>query len=331
VVLFPDLGLQPSPKKIASTPGWPRQRMQRYIIRRVGESVLALFALSIIIFLMVRMTGDPALLMLPADAGAERLEEIRHSMGLDKPLVVQYGFFVRDYATFSFGDSLRTKTPVYDEIKDRLPNSIKLVGAAMVIVLLIAIPLGVLSAVYKGTWIDSLATGFAVLGQAVPVFWLGILMIQLFTIKLGWLPSSGMGGLDHYIMPAFALGFFTVAAIQRLLRSSMLEAMDSEYIKLARIKGLSERKVVWKHALRNSLISVITLGGIYVAILVTLGILVEVVFAWPGMGRLLFQGIVFRDFPVVQAVVLISAGIVILSSLVVDIAYAYLDPRIRLQ
>ncbi len=305
--------------------------MQRYIVRRVGEAVLALFALSIIIFLMVRLTGDPALLMLPPDAGADALEDIRHSMGLDKPLVAQYGLFIRDYATGSFGDSLRSKTPVSELIKDRLPNSLKLVGAAAVIVLLISIPLGVLSAVYKGTWIDTLATGFAVLGQAIPVFWLGILMIQLFTVKLGWLPSSGMGGLDHYVMPAFALGFFTVAAIQRLLRSSMLEAMDSEYIKLARIKGLSEFRVVWKHALRNSLISVITLGGIYIAILITLGILVEVVFAWPGMGRLMFQGIVFRDFPVVQAVVLISAGIVIFSSLVVDIAYAYLDPRIRLQ
>ncbi len=305
--------------------------MQRYIVRRVGEAVLALFALSIIIFLMVRLTGDPALLMLPPDAGADALEDIRHSMGLDKPLVAQYGLFIRDYATGSFGDSLRSKTPVSDLIKDRLPNSLKLVGAAAVIVLLISIPLGVLSAVYKGTWIDTLATGFAVLGQAIPVFWLGILMIQLFTVKLGWLPSSGMGGLDHYVMPAFALGFFTVAAIQRLLRSSMLEAMDSEYIKLARIKGLSEFRVVWKHALRNSLISVITLGGIYIAILITLGILVEVVFAWPGMGRLMFQGIVFRDFPVVQAVVLISAAIVIFSSLVVDIAYAYLDPRIRLQ
>ena len=305
--------------------------MQRYIVKRVGEAILALFALSIIIFLMVRMTGDPALLMLPPDAGADALEDIRHSMGLDKPLVTQYGLFIRDYAKGSFGDSLRSKTPVSELIKDRLPNSLKLVGAAAVIVLLISIPLGVLSAVYKGTWIDTLATGFAVLGQAIPVFWLGILMIQLFTVKLGWLPSSGMGGLDHYIMPAFALGFFTVAAIQRLLRSSMLEAMDSEYIKLARIKGLSEFRVVWKHALRNSLISVITLGGIYIAILITLGILVEVVFAWPGMGRLMFQGIVFRDFPVVQAVVLISAGIVIFSSLVVDIAYAYLDPRIRLQ
>ena len=305
--------------------------MQRYIVRRVGEAVLALFALSIIIFLMVRLTGDPALLMLPPDAGADALEDIRHSMGLDKPLIAQYGLFIRDYATGSFGDSLRSKTPVSDLIKDRLPNSLKLVGAAAVIVVLISIPLGVLSAVYKGTWIDTLATGFAVLGQSIPVFWLGILMIQLFTVTLGWLPSSGMGGLDHYIMPAFALGFFTVAAIQRLLRSSMLEAMDSEYIKLARIKGLSEFKVVWKHALRNSLISVITLGGIYIAILITLGILVEVVFAWPGMGRLMFQGIVFRDFPVVQAVVLISAGIVIFSSLVVDIAYAYLDPRIRLQ
>ncbi|MAQ54635.1 MAG: ABC transporter permease [Chloroflexi bacterium] len=305
--------------------------MQRYIVKRVGEAILALFALSIIIFLMVRMTGDPALLMLPPDAGADALEDIRHSMGLDKPLVVQYGLFIRDYAHGSFGDSLRSKTPVSELVKDRLPNSLKLVGTAAVIVLLISIPLGVLSAVYRGTWIDTLATGFAVLGQAVPVFWLGILMIQLFTVKLGWLPSSGMGGLDHYIMPAFALGFFTVAAIQRLLRSSMLEAMDSEYIKLARIKGLTEFKVIWKHALRNSMISVITLGGIYIAILITLGILVEVVFAWPGMGRLMFQGIVFRDFPVVQAVVLISAAIVIFSSLVVDIAYAYLDPRIRLQ
>ena len=305
--------------------------MQRYIVKRVGEAILALFALSIIIFLMVRMTGDPALLMLPPDAGADALEDIRHSMGLDKPLVVQYGLFIRDYAHGSFGDSLRSKTPVSELVKDRLPNSLKLVGTAAVIVLLISIPLGVLSAVYRGTWIDTLATGFAVLGQAVPVFWLGILMIQLFTVKLGWLPSSGMGGLDHYIMPAFALGFFTVAAIQRLLRSSLLEAMDSEYIKLARIKGLTEFKVIWKHALRNSMISVITLGGIYIAILITLGILVEVVFAWPGMGRLMFQGIVFRDFPVVQAVVLISAGIVIFSSLVVDIAYAYLDPRIRLQ
>ncbi|MBU18066.1 MAG: ABC transporter permease [Chloroflexi bacterium] len=305
--------------------------MQRYIVKRVGEAILALFALSIIIFLMVRMTGDPALLMLPPDAGADALEDIQHSMGLDKPLVVQYGLFIRDYAHGSFGDSLRSKTPVSELVKDRLPNSLKLVGTAAVIVLLISIPLGVLSAVYRGTWIDTLATGFAVLGQAVPVFWLGILMIQLFTVKLGWLPSSGMGGLDHYIMPAFALGFFTVAAIQRLLRSSLLEAMDSEYIKLARIKGLTEFKVIWKHALRNSMISVITLGGIYIAILITLGILVEVVFAWPGMGRLMFQGIVFRDFPVVQAVVLISAAIVIFSSLVVDIAYAYLDPRIRLQ
>ncbi|NQW23019.1 MAG: ABC transporter permease [SAR202 cluster bacterium] len=305
--------------------------MQRYIIRRAAEAVLALLALSIIIFMMVRLTGDPALLMLPPDAGLEALEDLRHSMGVDKPLMVQYGLFMGDFVRGSFGDSIRSKTPVSDLLKDRLPNSIKLVGAAFAIVLLISIPLGVMSAVYKGTWIDTLCTGIAVLGQAIPVFWLGMILIQVFTVQLGWLPSSGMGGFTHYIMPAFSLGFFTVAAITRLLRSSLLEALDSEYIKLARIKGLSEFKVVWKHALRNSLISVVTLGGIYIAILVTLGILVEVVFAWPGMGRLLYQGIVFRDFPVVQAVVMISAAIVISTSLLVDIAYAYLDPRIRLQ
>ena len=305
--------------------------MQRYIIRRACEAALALFVLSIIIFLMVRLTGDPALLMLPPDAGIEALEDLRASMGVDKPLIVQYGLFINDYAHGSFGASLRSKTPVSELISDRLPNSIKLIGAAFVIVILISLPLGVFSAVYKGTWIDTLCTGIAVLGQAIPVFWLGMLLIQLFTVQLGWLPSSGMGGLAHYIMPAFSLGFFTVAAITRLLRSSLLESLDSEYIKLARIKGLSEFNVIWKHALRNSLISVVTLGGIYIAILITLGILVEVVFAWPGMGRLLFQGIVFRDFPVVQAVVMISAAIVITTSLMVDIAYAYLDPRIRLQ
>ena len=269
--------------------------------------------------------------MLPPDAGIEALEDLRASMGVDKPLMVQYGLFINDYAHGSFGDSLRSKTPVSELVSDRLPNSIKLIGAAFVIVILISLPLGVFSAVYKGTWIDTLCTGIAVLGQAIPVFWLGMLLIQLFTVQLGWLPSSGMGGLTHYIMPAFSLGFFTVAAITRLLRSSLLESLDSEYIKLARIKGLSEFNVIWKHALRNSLISVVTLGGIYIAILITLGILVEVVFAWPGMGRLLFQGIVFRDFPVVQAVVMISAAIVITTSLMVDIAYAYLDPRIRLQ
>jgi peptide/nickel transport system permease protein len=305
--------------------------MQRYIIRRAGEAALALFVLSIIIFLMVRLTGDPALLMLPPDAGIEALEDLQQAMGTDKPLIVQYGLFINDYAHGSFGDSLRSKTPVSELVSDRLPNSIKLIGAAFVIVILISLPLGVLSAVYKGTWIDTLCTGIAVLGQAIPVFWLGMLLIQLFTVRLGWLPSSGMGGVTNYIMPAFSLGFFTVAAITRLLRSSLLESMDSEYIKLARIKGLTEFKVIWKHALRNSLISVVTLGGIYIAILITLGILVEVVFAWPGMGRLLFQGIVFRDFPVVQAVVMISAAIVITTSLMVDIAYAYLDPRIRLQ
>ena len=296
--------------------------MQRYIIRRAGEAALALFVLSIIIFLMVRLTGDPALLMLPPDAGIEALEDLQQAMGTDKPLIVQYGLFINDYAHGSFGDSLRSKTPVSELVSDRLPNSIKLIGAAFVIVILISLPLGVLSAVYKGTWIDTLCTGIAVLGQAIPVFWLGMLLIQLFTVRLGWLPSSGMGGVTNYIMPAFSLGFFTVAAITRLLRSSLLESMDSEYIKLARIKGLTEFKVIWKHALRNSLISVVTLGGIYIAILITLGILVEVVFAWPGMGRLLFQGIVFRDFPVVQAVVMISAAIVITTSLMVDIAYA---------
>jgi peptide/nickel transport system permease protein len=185
--------------------------------------------------------------------------------------------------------------------------------------------------VYKGSVLDTFAQIVAVLGQSMPMFWVGIVLIQVFAVYMRWLPSGGTGTLAHYILPAFTLGWWLVAGIMRLLRSSMLEVLDSEFIKLARIKGLTERKIVWKHALRNSLIPVVTFGGIYMAVLITAAILVETVFAWPGVGRLVYESIVFRDFPVVQAIVLMTAGFVILTSLVVDILYAYLDPRIRYQ
>jgi peptide/nickel transport system permease protein len=228
-----------------------------------------------------------------------------------------------------FGRSIKGQMPVLDLIKDRLPNSIKLAAVSMVITLMLALPLGVMAAVRKGTAIDTVANIVAVLGQSLPQFWVGIVLIQIFAVYLRLLPVAGTGSVYHYILPGFTLGWFLVAGIMRLLRSSMLEVLDSEFVKLARIKGLSPRAVIWKHALKNALIPVLTFGAIYLAILMTGAILVETVFAWPGIGQLIYQGIVYRDFPVVQAVVLLTAFVVVTVNLLVDITYAYIDPRIR--
>jgi ABC-type dipeptide/oligopeptide/nickel transport system permease component len=305
--------------------------MQRYVLRRLGQAILALFILSILIFVLVRLTGDPTLLLLPEDATAADIQRLRHALGLDKSWPVQYWIFVSNAVQGDFGHSIKGQIPVGDVIKERLPYSLRLGAASLLITVLIAVPLGVLAAVNKDTMLDTIAKIIAVLGQSLPMFWVGIVLIQIFAVYLRLLPSGGTGSLAHYILPAFTLGWWLVAGIMRLLRSSLLEVLDTEFVKLARLKGLSDGRVIWKHALRNALIPVVTLGGIYMAILITAAILVETVFAWPGVGRLVYESIVFRDFPVVQAVVLMTAGFVIFTSLVVDILYAYLDPRIRYQ
>jgi peptide/nickel transport system permease protein len=303
--------------------------MHRYIVRRFLQSILALLVLSMLVFCMSRLTGDPTLLMLPDDATQEDIAQLRRALGLDRPLPVQYWVFISNAVQGDFGRSIKGQMPVSDMIKERLPNSIKLAAVALGIAVLLAFPLGVLAAVYKGTALDTCANIVAVLGQSLPQFWVGIVLIQIFAVRLHWLPVAGVGSIFHYVLPAFTLGWFVVAGMMRLLRSSMLDVMGSEFVKLARIKGLPARTVIWKHALRNALIPVLTFGAIYLAILVTGAILVETVFAWPGVGQLIYQGIVFRDFPVVQAVVLLTAGIVITVNLLVDITYAYIDPRIR--
>ncbi|HEY7712192.1 MAG TPA: ABC transporter permease [Candidatus Entotheonella sp.] len=305
--------------------------MQRYVLRRLGQAILALVILSILIFVLVRLTGDPTLLLLPEDATAADIRRLRHALGLDKSWPVQYWIFVSNAIQGDFGHSIKGQMPVGDVIKERLPHSIRLGAASLLITVIIALPLGVLAAVNKDSMLDTMAKIIAVLGQSLPMFWVGIVLIQIFAVYLRLLPSGGTGGLAHYILPAFTLGWWLVAGIMRLLRSSLLEVLDTEFVKLARLKGLSDGRVIWKHALRNALIPVVTLGGIYMAILITAAILVETVFAWPGIGRLVYESIVFRDFPVVQAVVLMTAGFVICTSLVVDILYAYLDPRIRYQ
>jgi len=305
--------------------------MQRYIVRRVGQALIALLILSVLIFGMVRLTGDPTLLMLPEDATAEDLIQLRRALGLDRPMPVQYWVFITNALRGDFGRSIKGQMPVIDMIQERLPHSIRLGSASLLVTFIIALPLGVLAAVHKGSMLDTFAQIIAVLGQSMPMFWVGIVLIQVFAVYLRLLPSGGTGTWAHYVLPAFTLGWWLVAGIMRLLRSSMLEVLDSEFIKLARIKGLTETRIIWKHALRNSLIPVVTFGGIYMAVLITAAILVETVFAWPGVGRLVYESIVFRDFPVVQAIVIMTAGFVIVTSLVVDILYAYLDPRIRYQ
>ncbi len=305
--------------------------MQRYILRRLFQSVLALLALSLLIFLMSRLLGDPTVLMLPDDATKEDIAQLQRALGLDRSLPMQYWVFISNAVQGDFGRSIKGQTPVLDMLAERLPQSGKLAAVALGIAVLLAFPLGVVAAVKKGTYLDTMANMIAVLGQSLPQFWVGIMLIQIFAVRLRWLPVAGASTGWHYVLPAFTLGWFVVAGMMRLLRSSMLDTLGSEFVKLARVKGVPERTVIWKHALRNALIPVLTFGATYLAILVTGAILVETVFAWPGIGQLIYQGIVFRDFPVVQAVVLLTAGIVISVNLLVDILYAYVDPRIRYQ
>jgi len=303
--------------------------MRRFVFRRLGYAVLSLFLLSVTIFLLVRVTGDPTVLLVEPGASKADLDALRHDLGLDRSLIVQYGTFIRDLARGDFGRSFYYRTPVLDLYLSRLPNSLVLALAAMAFSLLIGIPSGILAAVRVGGWWDSAGKMFALLGLSMPSFWVGLLLILFFSVYLGWLPSSGSGTPWHLLMPAFALGWYFAAAHMRLTRSSMLEVLGSEYVKLARLKGLPELRVIAKHAFKNALIPVLTLAGINLVLMVNVAVVVETVFAWPGIGRLLYEGIAFRDFPVVQATVLLAGSMIVVVNLVVDLLYAVIDPRIR--
>ena len=303
--------------------------MRRYILRRIAYSMLSLFLLSVTIFLFVRVTGDPAVLLVEPGASKDDLEMIRKQFGLDEPLIMQYGRFAVSLFRGDFGQSFYYRTPVLELYLTRLPHSLLLAAAAMVFSLLIGIPTGIIAAMRVNSWWDSAGKIFALLGLSMPSFWVGLLMILFFSVELGWLPSSGSGTPLHLVMPAIALGWVFAAAHMRLTRSSMLEVLGSEYVKLARLKGLPETLVIGKHAFKNALIPVLTLAGINLMLMVNVAVVVETVFAWPGVGRLLFEGISFRDFPVVQATVLIGGAMIVIVNLLVDILYAVIDPRIR--
>jgi ABC-type dipeptide/oligopeptide/nickel transport system permease component len=303
--------------------------MKKFIIKRLGLALVSLFILSVTIFLLMRVTGDPAVLLAEPGASAADLDAIRKQFGLDRPLWTQYVSFVAHLVRGDFGQSFYYRTDVFELYLSRLPASLLLAAAAMAFSLIIGIPTGIIAAVRVNQWWDSVGKIFALLGLSMPSFWVGLVMILFFSVYLGWLPSSGSGTLLHLVMPSIALGWVFAAAHMRLTRSSMLDVLGSEYVKLARLKGLPEALVISKHAFKNALIPVLTLAGINLVIMVNVAVVVETVFAWPGVGRLLYEGIAFRDFPVVQATVLLGGVMIVVVNLVVDILYAVIDPRIR--
>jgi ABC-type dipeptide/oligopeptide/nickel transport system permease component len=303
--------------------------MKRFVARRLGYAAVSLILLSMTIFAFVRVTGDPAVLLVEPGASKGDIEAVRARFGLDRSLVVQYGDFVSSIVRGDFGQSFYYRMPVLELYLSRLPNSLLLAAVAMAFSLIIGIPTGILAAMRVNSGWDSAGKVFALLGLSLPSFWVGLVMILFFSVYLGWLPSSGSGTAWHVIMPAFALGWYFAAAHMRLTRSAMLEVLGSEYVKLARLKGLPERFVIGKHALKNALIPVITLAGINLVIMINVAVVVETVFAWPGVGRLLYEGIAFRDFPVVQANILLGGGMIVIVNLFVDLLYAVIDPRIR--
>lgn len=303
--------------------------MGGYVLGRLFQGAIALVVLVTFVFVVVRFTGDPIDQMLGPAATREQREALRGNLGLDKPMFVQYGIYWTNIVRGDFGRSLAWKRPVAEVIAQRLPQSAKLAGVSMAIALLIGMPLGVLGALRRDSALDVSAKIIGLLGQALPVFWLGLILMEIFAVRLEILPVAGMGSPLHYVLPGFTMGWFVVAGIMRLLRSSLVDVLDSEFVKMARAKGLSETSVIWEHALRNALLPVVSFAGIYFATLITAAIVVETVFAWPGFGLMMYNALKFRDFPLIQGGVIVTGALVIVANLTVDTLYAFIDPRIR--
>lgn len=305
--------------------------MGRFIVIRFIQSIVALAGISLLIFVLVRASGDPTMLMRTSTTTEEDIALIKEQLGLDKSQPEQFFIFAKNLSHLDFGDSLIKRKPVTTMIGESLPNTLRLIIPAFFFGMLASLILGVLSATHRDSLLDNIVKFLAILGQALPSFWLAILFIFLFSVHWPLLPAAGTGSLSHYVMPVFVLAFFLLPGMMRLVRSSMLDVLDSEYIKLARIKGLSEFKVIWKHALRNALIAPLTTAILIFVTLFTGTVIIENVFNWPGIGRLVIEAVVARDFPVVQAIVILVAGLFLFMNLLVDIAYAFIDPQIRYQ
>lgn len=305
--------------------------MARFMFFRVIQAIATLIVLSAAVFFGTDLTGDAALAMAPGDARPEEIQQIRENLGLDRPVIVRYVDYLGGILVGDFGRSYNKRLPVAGLVLERVPNTVQLAVAALLIAVVIGIPLGILSAVRRDSILDKLGKSFAILGMSMPQFWLAIILMWIFAVELNLLPVFGKEGLDprYFVIPAFSIAVFTMAGFMRLTRSAMLEVLDSEYVKFARIKGLAEQLVIFKHALKNAVIPVLTFGGISFAGLLNGSIVVEVIFNWPGLGLLMLEGIRTRDVPIIEATILVSGFLYIIMSTLVDIAYAYVDPRIR--
>jgi ABC-type dipeptide/oligopeptide/nickel transport system permease component len=304
--------------------------VKSYILKRLFHSIFVLIGISVVVFIILHLTGDPAALLMPMDATPEQVAQFRKEMGFTDPLLVQYWRFFKGTLRLDFGLSFRHSQPALDLVLERMPATIQLTITAMIIAMIIAVPVGIISAIRRNSILDHIGMTGALLGQSTPVFWLGIMLILVFSVTFQWFPSSGRGTLEHLILPAVTLGMFSMARTARMMRSSMLEVLGQEYMKTARAKGLSPRMVILKHALKNALIPVVTIVGMELGTLLGGAVITETIFAWPGVGRLAVQAIYNRDYPVVQAAVFLLASIFVLVNLVVDILYTYLDPRVKL-
>jgi ABC-type dipeptide/oligopeptide/nickel transport system permease component len=305
--------------------------MVRFIIIRLLQSLIALIGIIILVFFLVRASGDPLSLISSPNMTKEQYALIKAKWGLDKSWGEQFIIYMGDLAKGDLGESLIKERPVIEIIGEALPNTLKLIIPAFIIGMLLALFLGITAATYRDSLWDNGVKFLAVLGQALPGFWVAIMAVLILSVKLGWLPVAGMSSPAHYVLPVGTLVFFMMPGMMRLVRSSMLDVLDSEYIKLARIKGLPERTVIWKHALRNALISPLTVAGMVFALFITGAVITETIFNWPGIGKLLVETTFSRDFAIVQAITIIVAVFVLGINLIVDISYAYVDPQIRFQ
>ncbi len=303
--------------------------MPRYLIRRLGRAIFALWGISTIVFVVLRLSGDPAVLLLPQEASVEDVMRLRHDLGLDDPLLWQYLRFLGNSVIGDFGESLRHREPAMALVRSHLWATLELSFAAFFVATVVAVPIGMLGAVKPNSLYDHAVMTLTLIGQSAPTFWIGIMLILAFGLELRWFPIGGRGGLTHLVMPAITLGAFAMASIARLTRSAMLDVLRLDYINTARAKGLGHSRVIWKHALKNAAIPVVTIMGLQFGALLGGAVVTETVFSWPGIGRLAIQGIYNRDYPVVQASVFIAAAFFVVINFIVDLLYTILDPRIR--
>lgn len=303
--------------------------MQRHFLVKAGQSILLLLGVLVLVFFMVRITGDPARLMMPREASAEAVEAFRESMGFNRPILVQFADYFRGVLVGDFGKSLHFKTPALDLVLERLPATVQLATTALLIAMIIGIPFGLIGGFNPGSVVDSVGRALALLGQSIPNFWLALILILFFSVRLGWLPSFGRDEWQSVILPAFVLGLPTMGQLVRLTRSAVLEVRGEDFIRTAHSKGLEPMVIYIKHVLRNVAIPLITVIGVQFGYLLGGSIIIETVFSWPGLGLLLQQAIGWRDYPLVMAVAVFTSLVVLLINLLTEVAYAIIDPRIR--